>query len=231
MLKFVGTGSAFNTELGNNSAFIKEGENLFLIDCGGTVFERLKNKGILNDVKNIKVMITHTHPDHIGSLGDLIFYTYYFLKGNVEIFHKEKDKISSILNLLGVNQSYYVVNDNEKIYIENMKIHLEIIKASHSKSLNAFSCVIEYNDEKSYYSGDSNVITDYILERFKARDIKYIYQDTCGKDYDGNAHLYIGKIADVIDESLRPFVTCMHIDQVLSDEDFKKYDLKKAENI
>ena len=42
MLKFIGTGSAFNQDLGNTSAYIKDGETLLLIDCGETVFQRIK---------------------------------------------------------------------------------------------------------------------------------------------------------------------------------------------
>lgn len=41
-ISFIGRGSAFNTELGNTSAFVKKGNTLLLIDCGGTVFHRLQ---------------------------------------------------------------------------------------------------------------------------------------------------------------------------------------------
>ena len=44
MLKFIGTGSAFNTELGNTSAYIKQNKTLLLIDAGPTVFARAKER-------------------------------------------------------------------------------------------------------------------------------------------------------------------------------------------
>jgi len=51
MLSFICTGSAFNTKLGNNSAYVKAGTTLFLIDCGSTTFQRLIDKGILDGVE------------------------------------------------------------------------------------------------------------------------------------------------------------------------------------
>jgi ribonuclease BN (tRNA processing enzyme) len=47
-LKFIGNGSAFNTEEGNNSAFYINAQNqMLLIDCGETVFATLKQKNCL----------------------------------------------------------------------------------------------------------------------------------------------------------------------------------------
>lgn len=94
-LKFLGIGSAFNTELGNTSAFIKENNSLFLIDCGGTVFSKLQELKILEGVKKVYIAITHSHPDHVGSLGDLIFYSYYTLKATVTILFPDEKLIKN----------------------------------------------------------------------------------------------------------------------------------------
>ena len=59
MLNFIGTGSAFNTELGNNSAFVKNNDSLILIDCGGTVFHRLQELSLLDGLQNLYIVITH----------------------------------------------------------------------------------------------------------------------------------------------------------------------------
>lgn len=60
-LQFLGTGSAFQTKLYNTSAFFVEGEKLFLIDCGETVMAQLENLRLLNYVKEIYAVFTHTH--------------------------------------------------------------------------------------------------------------------------------------------------------------------------
>ena len=59
MLNFLGTGSAFNTEKGNTSAFIKKDNSLLLIDCGGTVFHRLQELNLLDGVENLYIVVTH----------------------------------------------------------------------------------------------------------------------------------------------------------------------------
>ena len=213
MLKFLGTGSAFNTELGNNSAFLKDEKKILILDCGGTVFEQIRKLNLLEGVDDIYVFITHTHPDHIGSLGDLIFYVYYILKKKVTIIHLDSEKIVNILSLLGVKEQYYNIISDCEVEIDNSnKLKLNIISATHSESVKAYSLILSYKGKKIYYSGDSNNIDNLILEKFKSREIESIYQDTCGIDYEGNGHLYIEKLCECIDTRLREFVYCMHLD-------------------
>ncbi|MDK2600591.1 MBL fold metallo-hydrolase [Bacillus stercoris] len=108
MLNFIGTGSAFNTKLGNNSAFIKKDNSLFLIDCGSTTFSRLKETGLLEDVEKVFVLLTHTHADHVGSLGDLILYGYYSMGKlgvpNVSVYSPFSLNIKNLLYMQGVFQ-------------------------------------------------------------------------------------------------------------------------------
>ena len=84
-LLFLGRGAAFNPKEGNTSAYFLENNQLFLIDCGESVFERIINKKILNNIETINVIITHTHSDHVGSLGSLISYSYYKLHKPINI--------------------------------------------------------------------------------------------------------------------------------------------------
>lgn len=59
-LNFLGRGSAFNTNEGSNSAFIKDNDTLFLIDCGEDTFSKIIKFNILENIKNIHIFITHT---------------------------------------------------------------------------------------------------------------------------------------------------------------------------
>ena len=74
MMSFLGIGGAFVTKLKNCSAYIKNGQNLFLIDCGENILEEILKLKILKNVENISILLTHFHTDHIGSLGSLVFY-------------------------------------------------------------------------------------------------------------------------------------------------------------
>ena len=55
-LNFIGNGSCFNTDFGNNSAYYidKEKKSMILIDCGKTVFERLMKECLEFDIARVK---------------------------------------------------------------------------------------------------------------------------------------------------------------------------------
>ncbi len=55
VLNFIGNGSCFNTDYGNNSAYYmdKEKQSLLLIDCGESVFERIKAECLGFDISKI----------------------------------------------------------------------------------------------------------------------------------------------------------------------------------
>ena len=84
-INFLGRGSAFNPKEGNNAGYFIQNNELFLIDVGEDVFAKLIEFNILENIKKINVMITHTHSDHIGSLGSLVAYSYYVLNEPVNI--------------------------------------------------------------------------------------------------------------------------------------------------
>lgn len=111
MLNFIGRGSAFNTKEGNNSTFIKNENHLLLVDCGSDVFSRIMELNLLQNVEEIDVIITHLHPDHFGSLGDLIFYSYFGIgEGKLPTLtvHHYSDKLEEILENMGVYSFIHV---------------------------------------------------------------------------------------------------------------------------
>ncbi len=46
-------------------------------------------------------------------------------------------------------------------------------------------------------------------------ELDYLYQDTCGLDYDGNVHLSFRKLCEIIPSELRDKVICIHHDSSL----------------
>lgn len=80
IMKWLGTGSAFNFELGNTCFLVRpESENgrVLLVDCGYTVPAVLSDWGQLDKITD--VIITHLHADHVGGLETFLFYHYYVL--------------------------------------------------------------------------------------------------------------------------------------------------------
>ena len=78
-MRWLGTGSAFNYALGNNSFYVERPSGkLTLVDCGPTTSGNLLQSGRIGDVTDIA--ITHLHADHVGGLEALGFFHYFVLK-------------------------------------------------------------------------------------------------------------------------------------------------------
>lgn len=232
MLNFIGHGSAFNTALGNNGAYIKKDKVLFMIDCGSNTFDRMMKLDILNDVEHIYILMTHTHPDHVGSLGDLIFYGYYsmgeLMKPSVTVIAPCELDMRSLLRQMGVTKEYYLnefgIDVSQRGFADgNFSILVEVVPVNHVAELNCFGYILHYENKTAYYSGDSNDIPIGILDKLHMGYFDYFYQDTCKADYEGNVHLSLRKLDEMIDWQYRPLVYCMHLD--------KDFDVEEAEEL
>lgn len=228
-LRFIGSGSAFNTDLGCNSGYILKGKSLILFDCGGDVFGRLKNMKVLTeDIKTMTVFITHLHPDHIGSLGDLIYYSYFKTKLREKIKVLSLDAgIVTLLSLIGVPEDYYdsYIIDTNKAYVfldhEFGEVIYEAVDVMHYPGMKCCGYIVDVDSTSLYYSGDSCEIPYKVLHRFLSGEIDELYQDTCNLEYTGNPHLSISKLADLIPSEHRGRVFCMHIDESLYANEYK----------
>ena len=224
MINFIGIGSAFNTELGNTSAFVRKNNILLLIDCGGTVFHRLQQLSILNGLENIYIIITHTHPDHVGSLGDLIFYSYYFLRNKATIIFPDKEFIERFLFCVGVSSEMYSLKSTNKSSMSDEQLgefSIEFLPVSHVDKIPSYGFIMKLNDRSFYYSGDSNNISNEIIDKLKDGEIDRIYQDTCGLDYEGNNHLSLKKLSEIISQEYKNKVYCMHLDKYINQQEIK----------
>ena len=222
MLKFLGSGSAFNTQLGNTSAFIKKKDSLVLIDSGGTVFHRLQELQLLENIKRLYIILTHTHPDHVGSLGDIILYSYYMLEIKPTVFFQKKDMIENFLSCLGVTPKMYLLDNRKKVNILDEdfgEAGIEFLPVLHVDTIPAYGFVMKQKEGAFYYSGDANCISDEVLRRLSEGEFDQFYQDTCGLDYEGNAHMSLRKLREAIHPALRSKVYCMHLDKNIDQQE------------
>ena len=236
MLKFIGIGSAFNTAEGNTSAYIKKEGKLFLIDCGSANFHFMKESGFLDDVEEIHVYITHTHPDHIGSLGDLIFYMYYAKgvpKNRVTVYAQHILDVQEYLFMNGLTANHYTyipMQEDDVIELEDFELGFLSYKTSHVAELHSFGLLIDfYVDNKiAIYTGDTNKLTESI--NFMLEDeVDYLYVDTCSQDYEGNVHLSLYKLHLTVKKEHRSKVWCMHLDEKFNKELAKSLGFNVAE--
>lgn len=223
LLEFIGLGSAFNTKKGNTSAFIYKEDSMLLIDCGGTVFHKLMENKLLESLKELNIIITHTHPDHIGSLGEIIFFAHHVLKIVPKVYFPNKKLIKNFLECIGVENEMLEIVDEIKTLIPTVfgDFKVEFLSVTHVNTIPAYGFILEGNNSKIYYSGDSNDISEKVLNMLFEGNLDYIYQDTCGLDYEGNAHLSFRKLCDIIPRSVRARVICIHHDNFLDLEKVK----------
>ena len=223
-LNFLGRGAAFNTKEGNTSAYFIDNNQLFLIDCGESIFERIRESSILDKIETINIMITHTHSDHIGSLASLILYFYYILHKPLNIISsvnaKHLSDIEILLRVNGCKNSMYNFVD-EKNYDNkfNSFNSIRYVETRHCDELNSYGLLFNTLDGVVYYSGDTREIDIVKSLIEKGVTIDKLYIDTTTANYPGNVHLYIGILQEVIPEELKSHVYCMHIN---SDECIKQ---------
>lgn len=224
MLSFIGMGSAFNTEMGNTSAFVKQNGSLLLIDCGGTVFHRLQELNLFDGLENLYIIVTHTHPDHVGSLGEVIFYSYYILKHIPTIFFPNNELIKGFLTSIGVSVEMYKLNICERIDTNDIqlgKFRIEFLSVSHVDTIPAYGFIMRLNEKSFYYSGDANNISDSVVNRIMSGEIDRVYQDTCGLDYQGNNHLSLKKLCSIVQPEFRNKIYCMHLDKHITNKEIR----------
>lgn len=214
-LHFLGCGDAFNTKYRNTSAYFKCDKILFLIDCGETVFSSLIDNNILEDIEEMYIFITHTHADHIGSIGTLIMYNYFktHIKTHIVLSRDvlQKKNIDAIVHAFGCFSDMF-----DYLYVDELDNRFQgfdeirYLKTTHYNSLECYSILIKYDGVVIFYSGDTNeletlkkVICEYKIDK--------IYIDTTSSSYDGNVHMNIDLLHESIDSKLYSKIYCMHV--------------------
>ena len=215
-LIFLGRGSAFNTDEGNNSAYFIDKNELFLIDCGESIFERIIDKGLLDDINCVNVMITHTHSDHVGSIGSLIMYCYYVIHKSINIIISKdslyKDDLINLIRIFGcTNDMYSVVYEDEFVNKYSLFNSIKYMKTNHVLQISSYGILFNTNVGALYYSGDTSDL-DNISDLINSDIvIDKIYVDTTSSDVANNVHVYIGNLYELIPIDLRNKVYCMHV--------------------
>lgn len=151
-LHFFGCGSAFNPAMGNTSAWFEADGCLFLVDCGETVYELLMKRSSLREYRQIYVLLTHLHADHVGSLGSLISYNYCILRRKISVIHP-RATVVELLRLMGIKDEFY--NYYKGLPEEVDCLRAEPVPVEHADNMDCFGYILETEKMRIYYSGDS----------------------------------------------------------------------------
>lgn len=180
-LKFFGTDSGFGQM--NTSAYYIQGNKFVLIDCGFTVFQEVIEKIEINKYDDIKIIITHLHNDHAGSLSQILLYLYFVCHKKVTIACKCK-YIQEYLDITGVPKEAYELNDCLK--------NLEFISTTHTNLLDSYGFKMEINNRKIVYTGDTNTIEPFLQS---LENVNEFYIDVSRY---GGAHIRIDDVLEVL---------------------------------
>lgn len=206
---FLGKGCAFNPLYGNTSAYFVQNKELYLLDCGESVFERLFKQINLNEIEKAYVIVTHLHADHVGSLGTLISYFFCVLHKPVYVIHPETT-IVDLLTLEGIDKQGY--NYCELLPDNGAGLTAEPVSVQHAADMRCYGYLLQDADECVYYSGDSSMVPEIVLELFLAGKVARIYHDTSTHDSPNPSHCYFGKLEEIIPMEKRGQFYCMHLD-------------------
>lgn len=174
-LNFIGIGGAFNSELGCNSAYIEENNKILFIDLGLDTFQKIVKYNLVNKNKEVYVLLTHLHGDHVGGLPTFIQYcdAYFNLKvkiiNNSETFTSE---VIKLLNLTGVKTSIYEFTNLDIPF----SFKLELKRTTHTPLLECYSIIFNKDNKKILYTSDSNDF-EYLKEKINDESFVKIYSE------------------------------------------------------
>lgn len=165
LLLFLGRGSAFADE--HNSAFFAEDNELVLIDCPATSYQKVKKMN-WEQYDNIYILITHTHGDHSGGVGTMLQYVWFasYMKKKVTIIAPSEEVKEDLLLLLmrieGCEQEWFDIITADEL---NKKWFIAAVPTTHVKPLEGrcFGYHLNIRGNNVVYTGDTAT-----LEPFKS---------------------------------------------------------------
>ena len=197
ILTFLGSDSGFGEN--NNSAYIENKDKFILIDCGFTVFNKVKKQFDFSKYQTIDIIITHLHNDHAGSLSQFILYVWYVFNKKVKVISKCKD-IEKYLDITGTPKEAYEIKRETEI--------INFIKTKHVKEIDAYGFQMKIYDKKIVYTGDTSSIEPFIP-----------YIDNCDELYmdaskNGGVHIKIDDVISFLDRIVKKGIDVylMHVD-------------------
>ena len=199
-LNFIGTGGSTNIELGGNCCYLKEKDNLLVIDMCEGATEKLVNSGVLKGIKNIYVAITHTHFDHIAGLGVFIWYCNFELNIPPKIIYRDYKylhTLKKLLKLTGIDNKFFEFVKDKSFNFADLKLTMQI--TPHTPKLQCFGIMFQDNEGKYYYTSDTKDL-NYIKKLCEDDEIKTIYTEVSEETY--NAHIKYDDIINLDKEKL-----------------------------
>ncbi len=161
-LYFLGTGGSVATEERDNTSFLfKLREELILVDCPGSVVQKIKKLGFAPKMVK-KIVITHIHPDHVYGLPSLV-HSLMLEEGEMMLYGSEKsvDFCKRILDLFQLREKkikmrvlFHPLKPGREVYLDE-GLSLDSFKVPHTESSLALYFCFKEEQKELIYSGDT----------------------------------------------------------------------------
>jgi hypothetical protein len=214
-LTFLGRGAGFNPAEGSTSAYFLDKGELFLIDSGESVFGAVVDKKLLDSASALNMFITHTHSDHVGSLGSLVLYAFVTKKIKTNIIADENmaylPQIRTLLNIYGLQERMYQIVNVPAFANRYSRFNsVRYIKTFHCDELETCAILFETDEGLVFYSGDMQDPAPLIELIRSGQKIDKIYIDSNNDPAPNPYHVRLKEIYDIVPPELRPKTYCMH---------------------
>ncbi len=178
---FLGTAGAIATEERDNASFLlKHDERLILIDCPGSLIQKIK-KFKFDPRKVHSILVTHIHPDHIYGLASFVHSlmlddcfiqlfgseeTVNFCRSYRDLFHLQEPKIKTRIDCVPLTPwNGFMLGD----FLECTSF-----RVPHVSSSLAYHFFFKREKKELIYSGDTS-LGPYLFQ--EAEDIDYLIHD------------------------------------------------------
>ena len=168
-INFLGNGSGFTNS--HTNAYFEKEDDLVIIDLSMINYGKIMDFP-LSKYKNIHILITHMHPDHVSGVGMLVQYCYYVLKRKLNIIALNGilENITKFLDLQGIPEEIYIKNNPTKEKYEWIK---KIYCTRHAPELDAecFGYMLDVDGTNCIYTGDTSTLDVYKEDIIPGREI------------------------------------------------------------
>lgn len=215
-LQFLGLGSAFYTERGNTSAYLREGEKLLLLDCGESVFRSLTERQLLDGVKTVYAAISHTHTDHCGSLGSLALYCKFAGDISLKLILPAQEPeyagtLRQLMSVFGVWEDYYgTIEDCGLDGIFSSFLTLRYVPTIHDRRMSCHSFVFETAQGGVFFSADTAVTDTVEVFLSTHENFEKVYMEATDVLIPGDVHVYMPRLERLFPPEIRKRVYLMH---------------------
>lgn len=208
VLTFTGKGSAFYPVFGSTSGHLIMENELYVFDCGETVFDCLYRSGLMEKVSKVHVILTHLHADHVGSLGSLLSYSNCIQHRVVEIIHPSATVVE-LLDLLGIRREFYTLRQPAPQW-QNDHLSLTAVPVPHVDNMACYGYIVKCNTATFFYSGDCAEVPPEVVEQYRDGRIQELYHDTATVVSPGHCHYT--RLCELFPQQQRSNIFCMHLD-------------------